>query len=75
MDAMQDHAHYFARRERHCRTLAEAHADPILRRVYEKFADNYARALKDNDSIRTAPRTGTKGHQHAAPAARKPDYT
>ena len=70
----QDHAHYFARRERHCRTLAETHTDPGLRRVYEKFADNYAKALKDKDSNRASPRFGTRGHERAAPAARNPDH-
>lgn len=53
-----DHVHYFARRERQCRALAEAHTDPILRRVYENFANNYARALKGKERNRASPWTG-----------------
>jgi hypothetical protein len=66
---MKDHAHYFAKRERQCRALAEAHADPSLRRIYEKFANQYARALEYNDGERTPPGVSARKH-----AAREPDY-
>ncbi|MBB4641907.1 hypothetical protein HNQ99_002225 [Rhizorhapis suberifaciens] len=52
-----DHERYFADRERHCRTLAETHNDPFLRRIYLKFADNYARALGDKEHSRPRPRS------------------
>lgn len=70
VDAMTSHAHYFARRERQCCTLAEIHTHPVLRRVYEEFADNYARALKDDDSNQASPRIGAKGLQHVASVSR-----
>lgn len=66
---MKDHAHYFAKRERQCRTLAETHVDPTLRRIYEKFANQYARALKDNVGERNLP--GVRVRQHTA---RETDY-
>lgn len=69
----QDHAHYFARRERQCRALAQTHDDPFLRRIYEKFADNYAKALIDKDRKRPQPRAAANGNHGAAPAERQRD--
>lgn len=46
---------YFERRERHCRVLAETHSDPSLRRVYHKFAENYAKELRKMDQSQRAP--------------------
>lgn len=53
--ASHDHERYFARREQECRSLAETHCDPFLRRVYLKFADNYAKALRDKEHSRMQP--------------------
>jgi len=66
---MKDHAHYFAKRERQCRALAETHVDPSLRRIYEKFANQYARALEHNDDEWTP--SGIRARQQTA---REPDY-
>lgn len=68
----QDHEHYFAGRERQCRTLAETHHDPFLRRIYQKFADNYAKALRDKDRGRMPSQARTNGN-HPTSSARKPE--
>lgn len=71
-----DHERYFAKRERQCRTLAETHSDPFLRRIYLKFADNYARALTDKDHFRALSRPGKPGSMttssESSPKSRRP---
>ena len=65
--ASHDHERYFTRREQECRSLAETHSDPFLRRVYLKFADNYAKALRDKEHSRTQPYSEPAGAPGAAP--------
>lgn len=71
-----DHERYFANRERQCRTLAETHSDPFLRRIYLKFADNYARALTGKDHFRTPSQTEKSGSMtkssESSPKHRRP---